>query len=241
MRDANDVAKVRAAESELMAVLPDGALMQRAAAGLASVCATLLGRTYGSRVVVLTGSGDNGGDALYAAAHLARRGAAVIAVAAGSRAHEGGAAALRAWPVAASSAAPIGPSEPAIPAGPTSSWTGCWASAGQGRTAGSATQRWQPANCAISRLPWSRWTCPAASMLNTARLTAPPSARTSPSLSAPWKPGLLVDPGAAHAGVVELVDNIGLGPHLGPPRRRIRRRPPDVGRDAPGQTYRQLR
>ena len=31
-----------------------------------------------------------------------------------------------------------------------------------------------------------------------------------------WKPGLLVDPGAAHAGVVELVD-IGLGPHLDAP------------------------
>ena len=30
------------------------------------------------------------------------------------------------------------------------------------------------------------------------------------------KPGLLVDPGAGHAGVVELVD-IGLGPFLGPP------------------------
>jgi len=35
MRDAHNVAKVRAAESELMAALPDGALMQRAAAGLA--------------------------------------------------------------------------------------------------------------------------------------------------------------------------------------------------------------
>ena len=94
MREAHEVATVRAAEAELMAELPAGALMQRAAAGLASVCATLLGRVYGARVVVLTGSGDNGGDALYAAAHLARRGAAVLAVAAGSRAHEGGAAAL---------------------------------------------------------------------------------------------------------------------------------------------------
>ena len=31
-----------------------------------------------------------------------------------------------------------------------------------------------------------------------------------------WKPGLLIDPGAAHAGVVELVD-IGLQPYLGRP------------------------
>src|SRR5258705_1680098 len=79
-----------------MAKLPPGALMQRAAAGLASVSAGLVGRVPGARVVVLAGSGDNGGDALYAAARLARRGAAVLAVAAGSRVHEDGVAALRA-------------------------------------------------------------------------------------------------------------------------------------------------
>ena len=79
-----------------MAKLPPGTLMQRAAAGLASVCAGLAGRMYGARVVVLAGSGDNGGDALYAAARLARRGAVVLAVAAGSRVHDESAAALRA-------------------------------------------------------------------------------------------------------------------------------------------------
>ena len=67
MRNAHTVADVRAAEQALMAKVPDGALMQRAAAGLASVCASLLGQVYGSRVVVLAGTGDNGGDALYAA------------------------------------------------------------------------------------------------------------------------------------------------------------------------------
>ncbi len=61
-----------------MADLPDGALMQRAAAGLASVCSRLLGKVYGSRVVVLVGTGDNGGDALYAGARLARRGAGCL-------------------------------------------------------------------------------------------------------------------------------------------------------------------
>src|SRR5580704_8857511 len=96
MREAREVAKVRAAEARLMAALPDGTLMQRAATGLAAVCGQLLGRRYGARVVVLAGSGDNGGDALYAAAQLARRGTAVLAVAAGSRIHDGGAAALRA-------------------------------------------------------------------------------------------------------------------------------------------------
>src|SRR5271166_1709340 len=98
MRDAYQVAAVRAAERALMEIVPDGALMARAATGLASVCASLLsrhpGHVYGTRVVVLAGSGDNGGDALYAGALLARRGAAVTAIAAGPKAHAGGTAEL---------------------------------------------------------------------------------------------------------------------------------------------------
>lgn len=96
MRTAYSVETVRAAERELMARLPEGALMQRAAAGLAAACADLLGRVYGSRIVLLVGSGDNGGDALYAGARLARRGAGVTAVLlAPERAHGEGLAALR--------------------------------------------------------------------------------------------------------------------------------------------------
>ncbi|MEV6784438.1 NAD(P)H-hydrate epimerase, partial [Streptomyces sp. NPDC051098] len=91
MRTAYSVETVRNAETELMARLPEGALMQRAAAGLAAACADLLGRVYGARVVVLVGSGDNGGDALYAGARLARRGAGVFAVLlAPDRTHQGG-------------------------------------------------------------------------------------------------------------------------------------------------------
>ncbi|MEU2710927.1 NAD(P)H-hydrate dehydratase [Streptomyces sp. NPDC007205] len=96
MRTAYSVETVRAAERALMARLPEGALMQRAAAGLAAACAELLGRVYGSRVVLLVGSGDNGGDALYAGARLARRGAGVTAVLLSpERAHAGGLTALR--------------------------------------------------------------------------------------------------------------------------------------------------
>ncbi|WP_438292236.1 NAD(P)H-hydrate dehydratase [Streptomyces sp. HUAS TT7] len=98
MRTAYDVDTVRAAEGELMALLPPGTLMQRAAAGLAAACADMLGRVYGARVVLLVGSGDNGGDALFAGARLARRGAGVSAVLLNpDRAHlEGLAALLRA-------------------------------------------------------------------------------------------------------------------------------------------------
>ncbi|MFI5657400.1 NAD(P)H-hydrate dehydratase [Streptomyces sp. NPDC051684] len=97
MRLAHDVETVRSAERALMARLPEGALMQRAAAGLATACAGLLGKVYGARVALLVGSGDNGGDALYAGARLARRGAGVTALLLSpERAHPGGLAALRA-------------------------------------------------------------------------------------------------------------------------------------------------
>ncbi|MCW2932243.1 MAG: carbohydrate kinase, YjeF related protein [Actinomycetia bacterium] len=102
MRDAYGVEKIRAAEAALMAAVPEGTLMQRAATGLAAACAGVLrtaqggGRVYGAKVVVLAGTGDNGGDALYAGALLARRGAAVTAILAGPRAHSGGRDALRA-------------------------------------------------------------------------------------------------------------------------------------------------
>ncbi|TQN41391.1 hydroxyethylthiazole kinase-like uncharacterized protein yjeF/hydroxyethylthiazole kinase-like uncharacterized protein yjeF [Blastococcus colisei] len=89
-------AEVRAAEEPLLAATPPGALMQRAAAGLATVCLRLLGETYGRRVVVLVGTGNNGGDALFAGARLAARGAQVTAVLLDvDRVHGPGLAALR--------------------------------------------------------------------------------------------------------------------------------------------------
>lgn len=79
-----------------MATLPGGVLMQRAAAGLAYAVLDLLGNGYGRRVLLLVGSGDNGGDALFAGALLARRGAVVEAVLlSADRTHRGGLAALR--------------------------------------------------------------------------------------------------------------------------------------------------
>lgn len=92
---AHTVEQVRAAEATLMAQLPEGALMQRAAHGLAYAVLDLLGGGYGRRVLLLVGSGDNGGDALYAGAVLARRGAYVEAWLLSDQAHEGGVEALR--------------------------------------------------------------------------------------------------------------------------------------------------
>src|SRR6188768_4108314 len=96
MRSAHTVEQVRAAESALTATLPEGTLMQRAAAGLATSLIDLLGGAYGRKVLLLVGSGDNGGDALYAGAMLARRGARVEAWLLSDTAHEAGTEALRA-------------------------------------------------------------------------------------------------------------------------------------------------
>jgi len=95
MRAAYPVEQIRRAEQAVMATLPPGTLMQRAAHGLAAACSDLLGRTYGARVLVLAGPGDNGGDALYAGAILARQGAVVTAMPMDpDRVHAGGLAAL---------------------------------------------------------------------------------------------------------------------------------------------------
>ena len=94
----HDIAGVRAAEEAAFRVAPSGALMQRAAFALSVACARLLrgarGAVVGSRVVLLVGSGNNGGDALWAGAMLARRGCHVDALALADTVHVEGAAAL---------------------------------------------------------------------------------------------------------------------------------------------------
>ena len=72
--------RVRAAEEAVMADLADGELMARAAGGLAEVCRARLRESGGSHVVVLAGAGNNGADALYAAAHLSADGVECVAL-----------------------------------------------------------------------------------------------------------------------------------------------------------------
>jgi hydroxyethylthiazole kinase-like uncharacterized protein yjeF len=90
------VEAVRAAEARAMAGLPEGLLMQRAASALAVAVVELLPTgVYGARVVLLVGPGNNGGDALWAGARLAARGARVDAIlTAGDLTHPEGLAAL---------------------------------------------------------------------------------------------------------------------------------------------------
>ena len=77
---AHSIEAVRVAEAAALAGLPEGTLMARAATGLAEVAAARLTESEGASVVALVGAGDNGGDALYAVAHLAEAGYAAAAV-----------------------------------------------------------------------------------------------------------------------------------------------------------------
>ena len=219
MRDAYQVAAVRAAEHALMEIVPEGTLMARAAAGLASICAALLrrepGYVYGARVVVLAGSGDNGGDALYAGARLARRGAAVTAIAAGSRVHPGGTAALREaggrifddTEAAAGLIAPLITGADLIVdgllgigghGGLRDPFAALAARAEQARQAGATV-------VAVD--------LPSGIDADTGAVDGPAVRADVTVTFGALKPGLLIDPGAGHAGAVELVD-IGLGPYL---------------------------
>lgn len=80
MRHYYSAQQIRDAEAPLLASLPDGVLMRRAAFGLATAIVRELGTVSGKTVCAVVGSGDNGGDALWAATFLRRRGAGTSAV-----------------------------------------------------------------------------------------------------------------------------------------------------------------
>src|SRR5215469_12595146 len=216
MRNAHAVADIRAAEQALMARLPPGALMQRAAAGLAAVCAGLIPRVYGSRVVVLAGSGDNGGDGLYAAARLARRGARVLAVAAGTRVHEAGADALR-----GAGGRVTGPGDPDLPAAMDAADLVLDGLLGIGGRGGLREPQ-----AALAALAETARTGSGARVVavdlpsgvdaDTGEVTGAAVRADITVTFGTWKTGLLVYPGADHAGLAQLVD-IGLSPCLPTP------------------------
>ncbi|TNY38765.1 NAD(P)H-hydrate dehydratase [Thermomonospora catenispora] len=212
MRYAHEVDKVRAAEQALMARLPEGALMQRAAAGLAAACARLLPRLYGARVVLLVGGGDNGGDALYAGARLARRGAVVEAVLAGRKAHAAGLAALRSAGGRVLDGAGRG-AERAIQAADLviDGLTGIGGTGALREPHATLARCTEYAEGVVVACDVPSGVDAGSGRVDGAAVRADVTVTFGT-----YKPGLLIDPGASHCGVVELVD-IGLGPDLPDP------------------------
>ncbi|MFD9008652.1 NAD(P)H-hydrate epimerase [Streptomyces sp. NPDC059558] len=207
MRTAYSVETVRGAERELMARLPEGALMQRAAAGLAAACAGLLrrrrGGVYGARVVLLVGPGDNGGDALYAGARLARRGAGVTAVPMDpERMHPAALAALL---------AAGGRVAQAVPQRADLVLDGLLGIGGRGglRPAAAALVERIPPGAPVVAVD-----LPSGVDADTGEVAGPAVAADVTVAFGAYKPGLLIDPGASRAGAVHLVD---IGLELPPP------------------------
>ncbi len=199
MRNAHQVATVRAAEQQLMSVLPEGALMQRAAAGLAAAAMRRLGKVYGSRVAVLVGGGDNGGDALFAAARLADRGAAVTALTVSSRLHEAGAAAARRSGVVIREAGD--PGDEGLLAACDLVLDGMVGIGGSGglRPAAARLAQWAPASRTLAV------DVPSGVDADTGAVPGPAIRAAATITFGTVKPGLLVLPGADYAGAVELV------------------------------------
>ncbi|WP_455352454.1 NAD(P)H-hydrate dehydratase [Streptomyces sp. SYSU K217416] len=204
MRTAYSVETVRAAERELMARLPEGALMQRAAAGLAAACVDLLGgRVYGARVVLLVGAGDNGGDALYAGARLARRGAGVFAVLlAPDRAHAGGLAALRA------AGGRVVTELPARPGLVLDGITGIGGRGGLREAAVPLVRAAEASGAVVVAVD-----LPSGVEADTGQVLGESVRADATVTFGTYKPGLLIDPAAERAGAVRLVD-IGLDAYL---------------------------
>lgn len=213
MRAIHDVSEVRLAEDALLSRTFEGELMVRAATGLARTCATVLaeslGLVYGARIVLLVGSGNNGGDALFAGAQLSKRGASVTAIPAGKDIHAGGSTVFsraggRVLAAEDSSAAPLIATADMVV-------DGLLGIGGRGGLRGRAAEL-------------ARFATDSPAVVVAVDVPSGVDADTGVVAGAAvWadvtvtfgtlKPGLLVSPGADHVGLLELVD-IGLGDEL---------------------------
>ena len=204
------VSEIRTAERQVLAGLPDGALMARAARAVTVEAVRMLGFSYGARVALLVGPGDNGGDALYAGAELSRRGVAVAAVLADpAKAHPGGLAALRAAGGRQVALADAGPADLII-----DGLLGIGAR-GPVREALAPLVRWS-AGTTASAIPVLSIDIPSGVDPDTGAVAGPAVRAAVTVCMGAWKAGLLVGQGRLHTGRLRLVD-LGLGPWLPEP------------------------
>ena|SRR6187402_1360174 len=180
--------------------------MARAAAGLAGVLRRMLAETPGP-LLVLAGSGDNGGDALYAAAELAADGETVWIVPVGSRIHEE--ARDRAVDAGAREADPAVAAELARSAAIVLDGILGIGSVGHPAlrdTAREVVAALRPLNPRVVAVDLPSGIDP-----DTGAVPDPEVLRAEVTVTfGAMKAGLLLEPGAGYAGRVELVD-VGLG------------------------------
>lgn len=202
-------AAVRAAERPLLEAGRGEELMRRAAWALAQHVLTVLrertGRVAGTSAAALVGSGNNGGDALWALAFLRRRGVACTAVPTSHdeqgapRLHDAGAAALR---------AAGGRFADRLPAEADVVLDGILGTGAAGEVVLPAAARTVPAGAAVVACD-----VPTGVDADTGEVAGEVLAADSTVTFGALKNGLLLGDGAAASGTVHVVD-IGLGPHL---------------------------
>ncbi|MGC5615720.1 NAD(P)H-hydrate epimerase [Georgenia sp. Z1491] len=219
MRVALTAAAVRALEEpHLAAGVP---LMERAAGAVAAAVEAELRTTRkdltGSRVLVLVGSGANGGDALLAAARLAAKGVAVVALAVSASAHPPGLYAARTAGVDVQ-AAPGADLPDARVAGDLAGLAG-WAElvvdgmVGTGATGGLRGPALAVAEAVLAapRRPVVAIDVPSGVGVDDATLPGPVLHADVTVTMIAAKPALLLPPAAGRAGRVEVAD-IGVPP-----------------------------
>ena len=202
-------AAVRTAERPLLEAGRGDELMRHAAWALAQhvlhVLRARTGRVAGTSAAALVGSGNNGGDALWALAFLRRRGVACTAVPTSRdeqgapRLHAAGAAALR---------AAGGRFADALPADADVVVDGILGTGATGEVVLPEPARSVPAGAAVVACD-----VPTGLDADTGEVAGEVLAADSTVTFGALKDGLLLGEGAAASGTVHVVD-IGLGPHL---------------------------
>jgi hydroxyethylthiazole kinase-like uncharacterized protein yjeF len=161
--------------------------------------------TYGARVVLLVGGGNNGGDALFAGAALAARGAQVDALLVADKAHEAG---VEAFDVAGGRCRPAGSDDDARLLADADLIV-------DGMLGIGATGALRPAYARLAALaansaaPVVAVDVPSGVDASTGQVAGDAVKADVTVTFGAWKVGLLVAPGAEFAGVVDMVD-IGL-------------------------------
>ncbi|MCU1515339.1 MAG: bifunctional ADP-dependent (S)-NAD(P)H-hydrate dehydratase/NAD(P)H-hydrate epimerase [Pseudarthrobacter sp.] len=222
--------QVRAAEQPLLAAGLGAVLMQRASHGLATAVVRELQsrgqRLYGARVAVIAGKGNNGGDGLFAASFLAARGMRTTAVLTADSAHPEALAAFeraggRVHRLTAATLSPL----TADVAGADVIIDAVLGTGAKGALRGLSAEL--VGALVDPRLPWPGGRQPLVVACDVpSGVDADTGEAHGPVLSAGLtvtfgaaKAGLLADPGADHAGRVEVIP-IGIEGHLPSPALR---------------------